>query len=74
MFKKDFLIRLLAQKTAIIEEDPELITENHDQGKVEIRVKKTIDLKEHQKSKIFNCMLYTVAQNKPGTIKVAIIS
>ena len=74
MFKKDFLIRLLAQETAIIEENPEFITENQDNAKLEIRVKKKEDLKKNQISKILNCMLYTVAQNKPGTIKVAIIS
>ena len=58
MFKKDFLIRLLAQDTAITEKDPyEFTTENQNKLKLEIRVKKTGDKLEHQKSKIFNCNL-----------------
>ena len=53
MFKKDFLIRLLAQDASIDSQDPELIKENQDRPKLVLRVKKS----EHQKSKVFYLLL-----------------
>ena len=49
MFKKDFLIRLLAQDASIDSQDPELIKENQDRPKLVLRVKKS----EHLKRKVF---------------------